>query len=206
MDQDERPKGKRKRGGPRRRRNKETHGEEDTQENRAQGKRSIKPSQRYIKTEGRDIVKREERAQNEPNKVGQEKLMNPGVGATVRTIVSEGRVSLATPEGGNDGARWEKEPEHEAAGQEKPVERVNSRRNTPMRRQRYGKQEAKRQEKARREQEASTLREQVHANGDATTGVDVEKDGEVIDEDDFDIDIYGDEETRRKYGKRRRVA
>ncbi|KAF1851761.1 uncharacterized protein K460DRAFT_362508 [Cucurbitaria berberidis CBS 394.84] len=125
-------------------------------------------------------------------------------GAAENTIARKKPLDIATPEGIEDHGRRKNESEREATGREKKV----------MDEKRYRKHQknnerraAKRQGNAILEKQGISSGEQTSTSGDATTSQGSGKDEEAVDDDDdFDIDIYGDEETRRKYGKVRKFA
>lgn len=210
MDSDERPRDTKMTWGPRRKRNVETHGEEGTQENRLQGRKAIKSNERYIKNkEGRNMVERGEGAQSERALSRQPKPVGRDLGAAARAVAHKNAVDSAVSEGEDDHARGEEESKHDAARPRRNVEKLKRKRlerRYRAQQKNFEAREAKRKERAQLEKAASALQEQKEMNVGATTGLGAEKDQEATDEDDFDIDIYGDEETRRKYGKRMRVA
>ncbi|CAO2651226.1 Nn.00g095230.m01.CDS01 [Neocucurbitaria sp. VM-36] len=203
MESDKRSKGKRKRGGIRHGRRADTHEE-----------------QWHSKNEGDDMTEHGESAQDElkndsHNKLGNNKNIeqDPGLGGaeypTDRLHVSD----LAPHEGVDSHTRREQELKRKAAGQEKQANRRRKKKKKAKNKRahkamqgKYDNQKVQREEHVFREKEVMNLEEQVGMTVDATMSAGIEQDEASDDYDDFDIDIYGDEETRRKYGKKRRVV
>lgn len=178
--------------------------------------------QRQSKNEGGDMTERGESAQVELKNDSHNKLNNNknteqylSLGAA-ENLTGRLRVSgLGPHEGVDSHARCEQELKHKATGQgkyasgkgkRKKKKAKNSRWHKTMQ-ENYDKQKAKREEHALQEEEVMGLGEHMGMISDATMSAGTEQEEEVFDDyDDFDIDIYGDEETRRKYGKKRRVV